>query len=79
VMAGPLLPVHMAAALRPFAACGSYAAAERHTRDRAAVTCGACLDELAAREGKMTCGACLDKLAAREGRAGEEESAGSRS
>jgi hypothetical protein len=38
---GPV--VHLAGPLRPFARCGSYTAAERHTRDLAEVTCMSCM------------------------------------
>lgn len=53
-------PVHLAGAIRPFALCHSFTAAERHTRYPEDVTCTACLE-------KMTAG---------EGRAGARESAG---
>ncbi len=36
--------VHLAGPIRPFAACQSSDAAERHTRDVAAVTCLECLN-----------------------------------
>ena len=40
--------VHMAGAIRPFAVCGSFTAAERHTRYPEDVTCADCLAKLAA-------------------------------
>jgi hypothetical protein len=41
---GPV--VHLTGAIRPFARCGSFTAAERHTRDLAAVTCVSCMQKM---------------------------------
>ena len=41
---GPV--IHLAGAIRPFARCGSYTGAERHTRNLAEVTCVSCMQRM---------------------------------